>query len=496
MGDPAQEETGRQYGPSEHPPWTASKRFSSCTQETLQPSPQTPPKQTHGTEQCPPWNGSDMQTLHEWEEVTYCDASRIVKRNATTRTNETHLGAAVWHHNSGDPKATLIDPGHAAEGDTVNHAELCALHGAIEQAAPDQEIIIASDCAAALCQIRKAILHPAQIRLHRHAELLERIVALIQARSDKQHTPITLVKVRAHSGCVGNEMADIAAKRAAQSKVGHDVVIAPVGRAQRDHTYWLHTRPKPEPAHQNTATNPRPLSPPPRPAQRRRTIPDTATVHTDRDQTCTHTRPLGNMQDALRTHMHALHRTGTSNTDTVYYASWQKLQAHIHGQLSNSFLTHATVPHGARRTALAIRMGVIWSAKRAQMMGLRTDNMCPLCGQADGASHIASGCQHDDMRRMYTARHNAAGRQILSSISKGSMGGYISTADVGREELCTADGAPHMHTNHITDQLLPPHRGATQQERAKHHANLRKLKPDIMLVQPHKDPQNPRKQIA
>jgi ribonuclease HI len=125
-------------------------------------------------------------------------------------------GAATWHMRNDDtPHVRLIDPGHSAGGDTVNHAELAAIYIAIKES-PDSAHTIATDCMAALCQIRKAVLHPELIRMHRHAELLERIVQLLHARAKKYTAPLDLINVRAHSGCVGNEMADLAAKEAAK----------------------------------------------------------------------------------------------------------------------------------------------------------------------------------------------------------------------------------------------------------------------------------------
>jgi hypothetical protein len=150
----------------------------------------------------------------------------------------------------------------------------------------------------------------------------------------------------------------------------------------------------------------------------------------------------------------------------------------------NAFLAHAGVRHGARRSALAMRMGVLWSAKRATTdrqpnAQLRTDSKCLLC-QEDGGSHIASGCQHPTMEKMYTARHNAVGRQVLKCIRKGSMGGCIASADVGRKELCETDRVGWAEKNHVPESLLPRPTDVTEQA----HTALQKLKPDVLLARP------------
>ncbi|KAG1652552.1 hypothetical protein FOA52_008940 [Chlamydomonas sp. UWO 241] len=93
----------------------------------------------------------------------------------------------------------------------------------------------------------------------------------------------------------------------------------------------------------------------------------------------THSQPLHNMSDAIRQHMHTVHHLGESNTSFIYYHYYSQLGSVAVGWLSNAFLTHAGVPHGARRSALAMLMGVLWSSKRARMMGLCTDSKCPLC---------------------------------------------------------------------------------------------------------------------
>jgi hypothetical protein len=89
--------------------------------------------------------------------------------------------------NDDTPHVRLIDPGHAAGGDTVNHAELAAIYIAIKES-HDSTHTIAADCMAALCQIRKAVHHQALIRIHLHAELLERIVQLLR-QSQLIHGP-------------------------------------------------------------------------------------------------------------------------------------------------------------------------------------------------------------------------------------------------------------------------------------------------------------------
>jgi hypothetical protein len=80
---------------------------------------------------------------------------------------------------------------------------------------------------------------------------------------------------------------------------------------------------------------------------------------------------------------------------------------------------------------------------------------------------------------MYPTRHNALSRQVLKCIQKGNLGGRIVSADVGRQKLCDTDRVQRAACNHVPDWLLPRQPGVTQ---AAHTAQLRKLKPDVLLA--------------
>jgi len=86
------------------------------------------------------------------------------------------------------------------------------------------------------------------------------------------------------------------------------------------------------------------------------------------------------------------------------------------------------------------------------------------------------------MAKVYTERHNRAGRIFLRAISKGSRGNDLVMADVGRAEKCLADGAPSFKCNHIPRSLIPCPKHASREEQLQHAAMLRKLKPDALMV--------------
>ncbi|KAG1652286.1 hypothetical protein FOA52_010310 [Chlamydomonas sp. UWO 241] len=90
------------------------------------------------------------------------------------------------------------------------------------------------------------------------------------------------------------------------------------------------------------------------------------------------------------------------------------------------------------------------------------------------------------MKRMYTERHNKAGRILLIAIYNGANGGDICMADVGSQERCEDDGVPYVGLNHVPSDMLPPQ---ADQETKEHARWLRTKRPDIMLCNRHGHPQ-------
>ena len=151
---------------------------------------------------------------------------------------------------------------------------------------------------------------------------------------------------------------------------------------------------------------------------------------------------LDNLGKSLHDHMHERNRLGSSNTQSIYYKSWQHIRGKTDTEISNRLIDHPSISFGARRVALMYRHGSLWNNKIASRCHMSKTANCPLCGQLDGVSHIAGGCHHDTMERMYTARHNSTGRLLLRAISKGDLGTDLVMADLGSAEKCELDGAP------------------------------------------------------
>ena len=141
---------------------------------------------------------------------------------------------------------------------------------------------IATDSASSLFQTRKQLLNPMAVLHHLHMELLKDIVNLIQSSL----SPVTIYKVKSHSGKIGNEGADHLANKAAVNQVS-DVSLPPATDPFYD-LFWL-------------------------------SVPNKVGSHAEELQVLT------NLQDKLKHHMHAHHYLGEANTDTMLYKLWQKL---------------------------------------------------------------------------------------------------------------------------------------------------------------------------
>jgi hypothetical protein len=128
---------------------------------------------------------------------------------------------------------------------------------------------------------------------------------------------------------------------------------------------------------------------------------------------------LPNHCDALRAHMHFLHKLGNAKTESNYHAYYQTLikDGTANGAISNAYLTSSDVPFKTKCIIMKYRTGTLYTQKHAVLFKLSTSQTCPLCPQLDSALHILSECQHTQIRNMITKRHNLACCTILKAIS-------------------------------------------------------------------------------
>jgi hypothetical protein len=129
------------------------------------PRPHHPPPNTTGQKA---WEQTRPRPapLHQWDALTYTDASRRRVKLPCGRA-VIRLGAAVYTPHDGH-RVQTVDPGHNPDGDTANHAELVAIHAAIATRGSRPASPIVTDCAAAIDQIINVVHQPAKLTFHRH----------------------------------------------------------------------------------------------------------------------------------------------------------------------------------------------------------------------------------------------------------------------------------------------------------------------------------------
>ncbi|KAJ9531174.1 hypothetical protein QJQ45_000821 [Haematococcus lacustris] len=311
------------------------------------------------------------RAISEWKKVTYTDGSCI------KGTEGASVGAGVYTPAS-DDRITI-----ALTGDTtINRAELIAILSALLAGAKR----IATDSLCSLYQIRRALANPMSLRTHRHKDILAEIATILTNSQDTVH----FFKVRAHSGIIGNEGADALAKHAAR--------------------------------HPEQATTRGPCSP--RHTEQHAWLSTTSELNV--------TTPLPDCRHSVRAHMSNKHKLGLANQESIYYQMSREITKVAAKGSRERVMTDAGIPTEAQRTALLYRTGGLYNQKLAMRWGKAADDRCPLCGEADSATHLLSGCSRT--AALVQERHNGAGRLIMKAISKGAQGGCMKFADIGSHE--------------------------------------------------------------
>ncbi|KAJ9515463.1 hypothetical protein QJQ45_016472 [Haematococcus lacustris] len=354
--------------------------------------------------------------ITEWATIAYTDGSCIKTSGAAPAS----IGAGVYIPETNVLITVALDD---SECNTINKAELTAIHAAITAGVKR----IATDSLCSIYQIRRALANPMSLITHRHNDILTAIATLIIDSPDTIH----FYKVRAHSGIIGNEGADALAKHAAlHPELANTPAYRPTTRKETN--TWLN----------NEADGETPA-------------------------------PLPDCRQSVRAHMHRKHNLGLANQDSIYYKMSQETTKAAAKGAGERVMTDTNISIPAQRTALLYRTGGLYNQKLAMRWKRATDDRCPLCGEADSATHLLSGCS--ETLPMVQERHNGAGRLIAKAISKGTLGGYISFADTGswekgaREDLDLPNDTLHTALRAIG---------------LKTAATKNTTRPDILMVMP------------
>ena len=130
------------------------------------------------------------------------------------------------------------------------------------------------------------------------------------------------------------------------------------------------------------------------------------------------------------------------------------------GAASNAYLTAPYVHVKTKCINMKYRTGTLYNQKHVVWFKHSISLTCPLWLQLDSDLHILSGCQHTQIRKMITGRHNLACSMIFKAISKtGSPGSCFVCMDVVSSERLAMQNLQipdTAETRIIPNWLFPP----------------------------------------
>ena len=120
---------------------------------------------------------------------------------------------------------------------------------------------------------------------------------------------------------------------------------------------------------------------------------------------------LRDLDDSLRRILHAKHKLGQSNQNSLYFQLWDKVQPFTVRPHGDALWNMSIIPdsHSRRRNILKYRTCQIWNKNTAFQTHViiharatnKLDTQCPLCQGGDSQGHMFGNCMHPDMSKQY-----------------------------------------------------------------------------------------------
>lgn len=382
-------------------------------------------------------NANELPMRWRAKEMWYTDGS-VIRTDGRQR-----IGAGVFCESEG--VATRVNCGAQGPTNTINRAEMCALHCCMQKAGLRNDVIVASDSQVSMCWLNWDIRAPVTNCENKHRVLVNATANLILERA-RAGLSTQIVKVKSHTGIHGNDRADQLAKEATDHErysCDHQVML---GQDAFEGLCW--------PSRNSKGDN----------GQERWLA--------------------GNLNGALTEAARPRLQTGRTNK-TQYTTWWDDMLPELNTHASNRFWDIKSVPQATIRQTLKIRYGQVWSMRTAykcKMPYFRGGRIldhyrCPLCGRNDSTSHMLGECGDKDMQALYIKRHDEAGRIGIAAILKGGHGNHLVCADLG----CQAK-VEHLSikSNRIPDSVI------SDTTLTKHGIALghrHKIRPDALYVE-------------
>ena len=370
--------------------------------------------------------------LYDWQHGLYTDGS------CKTLPGGNVLGAAYYDGHSG--RTCTVQPNGLGATNTILRAELSAISQALKEPPATSTLRLWTDSQCSLYQIRRMLFSPSTLRECKHLHLLQDILSSL-TRLATQGVRVFLHKVKAHSGCVGNELADLGATAAAAPDHLHTFTITATNNSLDMLPAWLVVAP---------------LAIDGAPAQEPFSVADLG--HGLRSQL-----PPSLIQGRLP------HTKYTKLREDALASSYPTVNSHMWDACSYKVI----------KQVLLARYGTLWTsahahkAHRPYLPGIATafptaGGHCPLCGHPDSVGHVLGGCSNPHFKARFIKRHNVALHLLYDTISAGEFGGMFCVMDASSAEALPGD----VTASRLPAWLLP---GVPDAQRALY-------RPDLLLI--------------